>query len=53
MAKNTGRSLLMNKIIVISNSYLESYDRFDKESRKIIRKSLTVFAKQNKGHGLR
>ncbi|WP_027340215.1 UvrD-helicase domain-containing protein [Halonatronum saccharophilum] len=41
----------MDKAIVLSDSYIDSFDSLDKQSRKLIKKSLKKFALQEKGNG--
>jgi superfamily I DNA/RNA helicase len=47
------RGILMNKSIVLADSYFDSYDRLDKKSRKITRLSLKQFVEDERGNGFK
>lgn len=41
----------MEKSIVLSETYMQSYDKFDRQTRKMILQSVKMFAKGEKGNG--
>ncbi|WNR45138.1 UvrD-helicase domain-containing protein [Paenibacillus roseipurpureus] len=41
----------MPKTIILSEPYMQSYDKFDRQTRKIIMQSIKMFANDEKGNG--